>query len=68
MCGTEFGDVNTIDLDDAKAVEELKRNRNMHFVDVFGSDQNGYPTATSAHCRFVFLVVLMFCYFDYFCF
>jgi hypothetical protein len=66
MCGKEFGDVNTIDLDDAKAVEELKRNRNMHFVDVFGSDQNGYPTTTSAHCRFVFFFCcVVFCCFDY---
>ncbi|MDP2439201.1 MAG: hypothetical protein Q8P67_25920 [archaeon] len=44
VCGLWFGNPN-----DPLDSDQIKRNRNSHFVAVFASDPNGYPTATSAH-------------------
>lgn len=50
ICGYRFGDAAVINLDDAVQVEALKKRRNQHFEEVYRSDANGYPTATSGHC------------------
>eukprot|EP01124_Arcella_intermedia_P023670 TRINITY_DN3806_c0_g1_i1.p1 TRINITY_DN3806_c0_g1~~TRINITY_DN3806_c0_g1_i1.p1 ORF type:complete len:955 (+),score=131.27 TRINITY_DN3806_c0_g1_i1:107-2971(+) len=50
ICGVEFGKPAEVNLDEPAQVEALKLCRNRHFQEVYQSDANGYPTATSAHC------------------